>query len=382
MKLFEVGGALPKTKYLFLGDYVDRGCFSSEVCFYLFSLKVNFPDHIFMLRGNHECRHLTDYFNFKEECKHKYSLTVYDAFMEAFDCLPLGAILNSQFFCVHGGLSPDLQYLDNIRSLDRFREPRTSGPLCDLLWADPMDDTPEAFTATFVPNHVRGCSYYYGYAAATKFLDNNDLLAIIRAHEAQDEGYKMYRKRKTTDFPVVITIFSAPNYLDVYNNKGAILKFENNVMNIRQFNASPHPYWLPNFMDVFTWSLPFVGEKVSDMFISILKICDDDDEEEDVKQMTPEERENRREAVRAKIKSVGRMMRMFSTLREENEAVVQIKGLNPGGQIPRGLLMEGRGALRKEAITFTEAKKLDVVNEKMPPSRENEPRLVHLTSKR
>ena len=102
---------------------------------------------------------------------------------------------------------------------------------------------------------------YFSYAASCDFLQQNNLLSIIRAHEAQDAGYRMYRKSQTTGFPSLITIFSAPNYLDVYNNKAAVLKYENNVMNIRQFNCSPHPYWLPNFMDVFTWSLPFVGEK-------------------------------------------------------------------------------------------------------------------------
>lgn len=71
----------------------------------------------------------------------------------------------------------------------------------------------------------------------------------------------MYRKSKTSGFPSLMTIFSAPNYIDIYNNKAAILRYDNNVLNIRQFNATSHPYWLPNFKNVFDWSLPFVGEK-------------------------------------------------------------------------------------------------------------------------
>ena len=73
--------------------------------------------------------------------------------------------------------------------------------------------------------------------------------------------YTMYRKTPKRNFPSVITIFSAPNYLDVYHNRGAVLKYANKNITIRQYNSSSHPYWLPNFMDAFTWSLPFVGLK-------------------------------------------------------------------------------------------------------------------------
>ena len=139
--------------------------------------------------------------------------------------------------------------------LDRFKEPPAFGPMCDLLWSDPLEDFGSEKNAEhFSHNSVRGCSYFYrwvlkrvclstltihttllfSYAASCDFLQQNNLLSIIRAHEAQDAGYRMYRKSQTTGFPSLITIFSAPNYLDVYNNKAAVLKYENNVMNIRQ----------------------------------------------------------------------------------------------------------------------------------------------------
>lgn len=123
--------------------------------------------------------------------------------------------------------------------IDRFREPPTHGLMCDILWADPLEEFGQEKTSEFfIHNHVRGCSYFFSYPAACAFLEKNNLLSIIRAHEAQDAGYRMYRKTRTTGFPSVMTIFSAPNYLDVYNNKAAVLKYENNVMNIRQFSTS------------------------------------------------------------------------------------------------------------------------------------------------
>jgi serine/threonine-protein phosphatase 2B catalytic subunit len=129
--------------------------------------------------------------------------------------------------------------LADHHKIDRFREPPTHGLMCDILWADPLEEFGQEKTNDFfVHNHVRGCSYFFSYPAACAFLEKNNLLSIIRAHEAQDAGYRMYRKTRTTGFPSVMTIFSAPNYLDVYNNKAAVLKYENNVMNIRQFSRS------------------------------------------------------------------------------------------------------------------------------------------------
>ncbi|KAK7430345.1 3',5'-cyclic-nucleotide phosphodiesterase (PDEase) (3':5'-CNP) [Neonectria magnoliae] len=385
MKLFEVGGDPADTRYLFLGDYVDRGYFSIECVLYLWCLKIHYPQSLWLLRGNHECRHLTDYFTFKLECKHKYSETIYDACMESFCSLPLAAVMNKQFLCIHGGLSPELHTLDDLRSIDRFREPPTQGLMCDILWADPLEDFGQEKTSDyFLHNHVRGCSYFFSYPAACAFLEKNNLLSIIRAHEAQDAGYRMYRKTRTTGFPSVMTIFSAPNYLDVYNNKAAVLKYENNVMNIRQFNCTPHPYWLPNFMDVFTWSLPFVGEKITDMLIAILSTCSEEELKDETPSATspgpaspsitgpnmdPESIEFKRRAIKNKILAIGRLSRVFQVLREESEKVSELKTVS-GGRLPAGTLMLGAEGLKNAIHNFEDARKVDLQNERLPPSHD------------
>jgi len=228
-------------------------------------------------------------------------------------------------------------------------------------------------------------------------------LSVIRAHEAQLEGYKMHQTNSKTGFPTVITIFSAPNYCDCYNNKGAVLKFENNTLNIQQFNFSPHPYHLPNFMDVFTWSIPFVSEKVTEMLCALLNpaledgVEDTSDDEIELpieiqrimrkqagisneeasglsetlrqsiaSQSRPPMSKERAEALRRKVQSIGRLLRVFKTLREKNELIVQLKGMTPGHRIPPGAILQGEEGIKNELDKFRNAKRFDSVNERRP----------------
>jgi len=302
--------------------------------------------------------------------------------MDSFDNLPLSCIINGKFIALHGGISPELKTIEDIKRIDRFKETPKQGIFCDLLWADPVENEHGICESTFRSNDVRGCSYFYGCDAVNKFLDNNNLLSVIRAHEAQLDGFKMHTWSGKSDFPMVITIFSAPNYCDVYNNKGALIQFNNNTLNIRQFNYTPHPYILPNYMDIFSWSLPFVAEKVTEMLFSLVKPAsemeedDDDDEEEDVDEKIPgmpklvhnksqavTELKKRGDILRNKVKFVSKMMKMNKVLREQNETIV--KSVVSDTKIPSGLLSQ-KGTIKDPSGAFSQARKADIANEMRP----------------
>lgn len=125
LELFRVGGEIPNTNYVFLGDYVDRGHYSVETLLLLLCLKVRYPNRIFMIRGNHESRQITQVYGFYDECLQKYgSAVVWAACTKVFDAITLSVVVEGKVFCVHGGLSPSLDAFDDIRSIARKQEVR------------------------------------------------------------------------------------------------------------------------------------------------------------------------------------------------------------------------------------------------------------------
>ena len=140
MELFKVGNDCPRTNYLFMGDFVDRGFYSVETFLLLLALKVRYPQNITLIRGNHESRQITQVYGFYDECLRKYgSVNVWRYCTEIFDFLPLAALIDEEVFCVHGGLSPNIDTLDQIKTIDRKQEVPHEGPMCDLMWSDPEE---------------------------------------------------------------------------------------------------------------------------------------------------------------------------------------------------------------------------------------------------
>lgn len=258
-------------KYLFLGDYIDRGRYSIEVILLLFALKINFPYSILMLRGNHESRIMTSQFSFRKEVLNKYSLDIFELLMDTFDALPLACVLNNKYFAVHGGISPSIRDIEDISYIDRFHEPPTEGTVCDLLWADPWGEGKKI--KTFEKNSTRGCSFFFNGKAVKEFLSKNNLKTVIRAHEVQMQGYKLHQYSGDT---VVITIFSAANYCGSVGNKGAICHMDNSVMNFEAYDCNPQPFDLPYSQDAISWSVQFAIEKILQIFSTLLSHSTED----------------------------------------------------------------------------------------------------------
>ncbi|KAL2359889.1 hypothetical protein RJZ56_007251 [Blastomyces dermatitidis] len=211
IRLFEMCGFPPAANYLFLGDYVDRGKQSLETILLLLCYKLKYPENFFLLRGNHECANVTRVYGFYDECKRRCNIKIWKTFVDTFNCLPIASIVAGKIFCVHGGLSPSLAHMDDIRGIARPTDVPDYGLLNDLLWSDPadMDDDWE-------PNE-RGVSYCFGKKVIMDFLQRHDFDLVCRAHMVVEDGYEFFNDR------ILVTVFSAPNYCGEFDNWGAIM---------------------------------------------------------------------------------------------------------------------------------------------------------------
>ncbi|CCE65176.1 hypothetical protein TPHA_0K00420 [Tetrapisispora phaffii CBS 4417] len=211
LRLFTKCGFPPAANYLFLGDYVDRGKQSLETILLLLCYKIKYPENFFLLRGNHECANVTRVYGFYDECKRRCNIKTWKVFVDTFNTLPLAAIVTGKIFCVHGGLSPVLNSMDEIRHFSRPTDVPDFGLINDLLWSDPTDSPNEW------EDNERGVSYCYNKVAINKFLNKFGFDLVCRAHMVVEDGYEFFNDRS------LVTVFSAPNYCGEFDNWGAVM---------------------------------------------------------------------------------------------------------------------------------------------------------------
>lgn len=202
LRLFEMCGFPPHANYLFLGDYVDRGKQSLETILLLLCYKLRYPENFFLLRGNHECANVTRVYGFYDECKRRCNIKIWKIFVDTFNCLPIASIVAGKIFCVHGGLSPSLSHMDDIRQIARPTDVPDYGLLNDLLWSDPAE------METDWEANERGVSYCFGKNVIMNFLQRHGFDLVCRAHMVVEDGYEFFNDR------LLVTVFSAPNVSD------------------------------------------------------------------------------------------------------------------------------------------------------------------------
>ncbi|KAK9103759.1 hypothetical protein Sjap_021013 [Stephania japonica] len=213
LRLFEYGGFPPLVRYLFLGNYVDYGEQSIETICLLLAYKIRYPDNFFLLRGNFESAAVNLY-GFYDECKKKFNVSLWKVFNDCFNCMPIVAMIDGKVLCVHGGLSPDLKHLDQIRNICRPTDVPDQGLLCDLLWADP-----DPYVKGWRENDA-GVSYKFGAAEVKKFLSKHDINLICRGNQITENGYAFFADGQ------MATVFSAPNFQGKYSNAGAMMSID------------------------------------------------------------------------------------------------------------------------------------------------------------
>jgi serine/threonine-protein phosphatase PP1 catalytic subunit len=218
LRLFDYGGYPPKSNYLFLGDYVDRGKNSIETICLLMCYKIKYPENFFMLRGNHECELVNRTYGFYDECRKRFNIKLWKQFTEMFNWMPVAALIDDKIFCVHGGLSPEMKSIEQLYDIQRPTDVPSSGLLCDILWSDPSPDVENW------GENERGVSVVYSKNEVFKFLDENKLDLVCRAHQVVEDGYEFFADRQ------LVTIFSAPDYCGEYSNCASMMLIDENLM--------------------------------------------------------------------------------------------------------------------------------------------------------
>jgi serine/threonine-protein phosphatase PP1 catalytic subunit len=219
VRLLECGGHPPEQKYIFLGDYVDRGNYGIECMALLVSYKIAHPEKLVLLRGNHECGPISRIYGFYDEVKRRFNVKMWKTFCDVFNLLPLAATIDDKIFCVHAGLSPEI--MSDVSAVGKVKRPcdvPEEGLVCDLLWSDPEPDI------TGWAENDRGVSYVFGPDIVTDFLDKNDYDLVVRAHQVVEDGYEFFASRQ------MVTLFSAPNYCGEFDNAGAMMTVRDDLM--------------------------------------------------------------------------------------------------------------------------------------------------------